>query len=160
MTGIRFVCRLDDLPDGGARGLDLNGDGEVDAFAVRRAGTVHLWVDACPHHGTPLPWRKDAYLNAAGDRIVCAAHGALFELDSGRCVQGPCLGERLTPVPCAVVADGEVVLVEGFARTALATGTDRKPSDSSSPSASAVAAQLPRRPRLRARRRSHFATKA
>jgi len=112
MTATRPLCRLDDLPEGGARGLDLNGDGQVDAFAVRSDGVIRLWSDSCPHHRTPLPWRRDAYLNAAGNRIVCSAHGALFELDSGLCVQGPCLGERLSPISCVVTAAGDVVLVE------------------------------------------------
>lgn len=46
-------------------------------------------ADARPHQGTPMAWRKDAYLDAAGERIVCAAHGAQFEIDSGLCTLGP-----------------------------------------------------------------------
>ena len=57
-----------------------------------------------------MPWRKDAYLNAAGDRIVCAAHGALFEVDSGLCVQGPCLGDHLRPMPFTLTEAGELLL--------------------------------------------------
>ena len=41
---------------------------------------------------------KDAYLNAARDRIVCAAHGAQFDIATGICTLGPCLGQRLQPV--------------------------------------------------------------
>lgn len=107
----RRLCHLADLPEGGARGFDPLGRGRDTFFAVRRGQTVQVWADRCPHHGTPLPWRKDAYLNAAGDRIVCAAHGALFEIDSGLCVQGPCLGDRLRPVPCTLTDQGEVLLV-------------------------------------------------
>jgi nitrite reductase/ring-hydroxylating ferredoxin subunit len=116
MVSPRHLCRLAELPDGRARGFDLGGQGPGRIFVVHRAGAVRAWVDRCPHHGTPLPWRRDAYLNAAGDRIVCAAHGALFELEGGVCVQGPCLGDRLQPVACAVTAGGDVVLVEGEAR--------------------------------------------
>lgn len=104
------LCALADLPDGGARGFDPAGRGRATVFAVRRGAQVQLWADRCPHHGTPLPWRRDAYLNAAGDRIVCAAHGALFELDSGLCVQGPCLGDRLTPVPFTLTEQGDLLL--------------------------------------------------
>lgn len=104
------LCALADLPDGGARGFDPMGRGRATVFAVRRGARVQVWADRCPHHGTPLPWRRDAYLNAAGDRIVCAAHGALFEPDSGLCVQGPCLGDRLTPVPFTLTEQGELLL--------------------------------------------------
>ena len=93
-----LLCHLDELPEGSARGFDLNGEGRATVFAVRCRGALRVYADSCPHHGTPLPWRRDAYLSAAGDHIVCAAHGALFEIDSGRCVLGPCLGEHLQPV--------------------------------------------------------------
>ena len=52
-----------------------------------------IW-DACPHYGdTPMAWRTDAYLNAARDRIVCASHGAEFEIETGLCVTGAALGQ-------------------------------------------------------------------
>jgi nitrite reductase/ring-hydroxylating ferredoxin subunit len=57
-----------------------------------------------------MAWRRDAYLNAAGDRIVCAAHGALFEIDTGLCVLGPCLGEQLQRIPWRA-KNGELVIV-------------------------------------------------
>ena len=57
-----------------------------------------------------MAWRRDAYLNAAGDRIVCAAHGALFEIDSGLCVLGPCLGDRLQALPWCLRGDELVLL--------------------------------------------------
>ena len=88
----------DDVPEGGARGYDPAGDGQDTLFAVRSQGVLHVWRDRCPHAGTPMAWRRHAYMNAAGDRIVCAAHGAQFEPDTGLCVSGPCLGERLQPV--------------------------------------------------------------
>jgi nitrite reductase/ring-hydroxylating ferredoxin subunit len=105
-----WLCHLSDLPDGSARGFDPFARGRDTVFAVRRGASVRVWADRCPHHGTPMPWRKDAYLNAAGDRIVCAAHGALFEVDSGLCVQGPCLGERLRPASFTLTEAGELLL--------------------------------------------------
>ncbi len=110
------LCHLDDLPDGGSRGFDPESSGRDTIFLVRRGSTVQAWRNACPHHGTPMAWRRHAYLNAAGDRIVCAAHGAQFELDTGRCTLGPCLGQALTPVALALQPDGEVHLAAPFPR--------------------------------------------
>jgi nitrite reductase/ring-hydroxylating ferredoxin subunit len=56
-----------------------------------------------------MAWRKDAFLNADGSRIVCAAHGAQFEIDSGLCVLGPCIGESLTRVHI-IEEDGSLYL--------------------------------------------------
>lgn len=108
----QVLCRFDELPDGGSRGFDPDGCGQASVFAVRRGHGVHVYADACPHHGTAMAWRRDAYLNAAGDRIVCAAHGALFEIETGLCVLGPCLGDRLEAVPWRMAADGLIVLAD------------------------------------------------
>ena len=105
-----ILCRLADLPDGGSRGFDPAGHGQASVFAVRWGAEVHVYADRCPHEGTPMAWRRDAYLNAAGDRIVCAAHGALFEIDSGLCVLGPCLGDRLQALPWCLRGDELVLL--------------------------------------------------
>jgi nitrite reductase/ring-hydroxylating ferredoxin subunit len=51
-----------------------------------------------------MAWRKHAYLNAARDRIVCSAHGALFDIATGICTLGPCMGQYLQPVRLMVEA--------------------------------------------------------
>jgi len=104
------LCHVDELPDGASRGFDPYGTGRDTMFVVRQGTALHAWKNSCPHHDTPLPWRRHAYLNGAGNRIVCAAHGALFEIDTGRCTLGPCLGQSLTPVALVVSHDGEVRL--------------------------------------------------
>ncbi|HEY9026074.1 MAG TPA: Rieske 2Fe-2S domain-containing protein [Burkholderiaceae bacterium] len=104
------LCRLDALPDRSARGFDPLGRGADTLFVVRRGDALHAYRDRCPHFGdTPLPWRKDAYLDAAGEAIVCAAHGARFDIATGRCVLGPCLGQSLEPVPLELTPDGELL---------------------------------------------------
>ena len=105
------LCHLDDLPDGQSRGFDPEGSGQDSILVVRQGARLRGYRDLCPHYGdTPMAWRRHAYLNAEGTYIVCAAHGALFEIDGGACVRGPCLGQALTPVTLAVDADGAVHL--------------------------------------------------
>ena len=111
------LCHLDDLPDGGVRGFDPARRGQDTLLVVRRGERVFGWRDACPHHGTPMAWRKDAYLNAARDRIVCHAHGAQFDIESGLCLLGPCLGDRLTPVELRVDERGGLYLNTTFEET-------------------------------------------
>ena len=98
------LCASSELQEGSARGFAGLG-----VFVVRCAGRVYCWRDACPHYGdTPLAWRKDAYLNADGSRIVCSSHGAQFEPNTGLCTLGPCLGQFLTPVTLQVAANGDI----------------------------------------------------
>ena len=46
-----------------------------------------------------MAWRKHAYLNAAGDRIVCAAHGAQFEIESAAARSGLASVSRCNACP-------------------------------------------------------------
>jgi nitrite reductase/ring-hydroxylating ferredoxin subunit len=107
------LCRLDDLVDGDSRGFDPQGVGHDTVFVVRRGSDVHVYHDSCPHQGSQMAWRRHAYLNAARDRIVCHAHGAQFEIDTGVCVLGPCLGQGLAAVPHRIDTEGNVLLQSG-----------------------------------------------
>jgi nitrite reductase/ring-hydroxylating ferredoxin subunit len=104
------LCHISELPEGKARGFDPQHTGQDTVLIVRQGERLFAWADRCPHHGTPMAWRKDAYLNAAGDRIVCGAHGAQFAIDTGLCTLGPCLGDALTPVPLRIHNNGGVHL--------------------------------------------------
>ncbi|WP_084545087.1 Rieske (2Fe-2S) protein [Derxia gummosa] len=100
------LCRLADLPDGGARGLLRDGDHDR-VCAVRQGDEVFVWLNDCPHQHLPMEYRRDRFLSADGSHLVCYAHSAHFDLRTGLCFAGPCLGERLVRVPARVV-DGEV----------------------------------------------------
>lgn len=100
---------LDLIPDGTARNFVLQlRAGRFHGFVVRSGDTVHGYVDRCPHAGVPLAQRLDDYLTPTGDLIACSWHGALFRIEDGLCVGGPCLGERLIPWPVQVEA-GDIV---------------------------------------------------
>lgn len=98
------LCRLDEIPDGAAKGFRLRDAAgrEVRIFAVRRGGFAFAYVNRCPHRGTPLDWAPDQLLDEAGRRLVCATHGAQFRIEDGVCLAGPCVGDQLTPVPLAL----------------------------------------------------------
>ena len=105
----RTLCRLDEIPDGGARGFPAAPGGFTGLFAVRRGGRVFVYVNSCPHIGLPLEPLPDRFLDARRQNIVCSAHGARFRVEDGVCVSGPCLGEALEAVEARIV-DGEVVV--------------------------------------------------
>jgi nitrite reductase/ring-hydroxylating ferredoxin subunit len=102
----RLLCRLDDLPDGGARGLLREGF-EDKLCVVRQGQEVFVWLNDCPHEHRPMEYRQDQFLSADGGHIVCFAHSAHFDIRSGHCFAGPCTGQHLVRVPCEV-RDGAV----------------------------------------------------
>lgn len=104
------LCHRDEVPEGAARGfLPLPGASR-NVIVVKRDGQLHGYMDSCPHYrgGTPMAWRRDAYLNGEGTHLACHAHGALFDIETGACVSGPCLGRKLTRVPLTEADDGSI----------------------------------------------------
>jgi nitrite reductase/ring-hydroxylating ferredoxin subunit len=101
-AGVR-LGPLELIADGAARNFVLQiGEARFHGFAVRRGEDVHGYVDRCPHAGLPLAQQLDAYLAPGGDLIACSWHGALFDIATGACVGGPCVGQALRPWPLAV----------------------------------------------------------
>jgi nitrite reductase/ring-hydroxylating ferredoxin subunit len=100
------LCRLADINGDGSRNfvLQMRG-GRFHGFVIRRDGAVHGYVDRCPHAGVPLARTLDEYLTPDRRLIACSWHGALFSIEDGICVGGPCVGQRLIKWP-VVVEDG------------------------------------------------------
>ncbi len=94
---MKALCASDSLAEGQARGLQIDDQALV---AVRRDGRVHLYCNHCPHRGVALNWREDDFLDPSGSLLRCSVHGALFLIEDGECVTGPCAGQRLQAVPC------------------------------------------------------------
>ncbi len=105
-----IVCKLDELSNPGCRGLELVVAGRpYDAFVVRRGRQVYAYLNSCPHTGGPLDWVPHQFLDLDKAFIQCATHDALFRINDGFCVSGPCIGERLTALP-VFIRDGEVAI--------------------------------------------------
>ena len=100
---MQFLCTSTHLPESRSRGFDING---LNLLAVRREGQVFVYQNRCPHRGVPLEWREDEFLDASFSLIQCATHGALFLIESGECVAGPCAGDSLKVIACREDADG------------------------------------------------------
>ena len=95
---MRPLCRLTDIPDGGAKGFRAPPGGCIGLFAVRKGEQVCVYLNACPHLGVPLDWAPNRFLSQDGTRLICAMHGAEFRIGDGVCIAGPCLGDRLEGV--------------------------------------------------------------
>ncbi|MFC3124996.1 Rieske (2Fe-2S) protein [Pseudoroseomonas globiformis] len=108
MTDERSLCRLEEIPDGKARGFAGPPGGFMGLLAVRRGEAVFVYVNSCPHIGVPLEMMPDRFLDGAGRRILCAVHGATFRVEDGFCLTGPCAGDSLEAVPARIDAEGTI----------------------------------------------------
>lgn len=105
----RRLCALEDIPANGCKELPDSGDPSL--FAVRRNGELYLYRNRCPHAGTPLNWMPDRFLSRDGNHLQCSTHGALFTIEDGLCIAGPCPGKSLVAVPFTILG-GDVWLAE------------------------------------------------
>lgn len=110
--GRTVLCRLAEVPDGGSNGFAVHWRGELRRFMIlRRSDDVFVYVNRCPHAGLPLDFRPGQFLDLAKTQILCTNHGAVFRIEDGFCVAGPCAGESLQR-PATEVRNGTVYLVD------------------------------------------------
>jgi nitrite reductase/ring-hydroxylating ferredoxin subunit len=102
------LCKTDEIPDPGSRAFEISeGRKTVSLFVVHKDGAFNAYINSCPHTGVNLEWQEDQFLDMDNTFIQCSTHDALFEVDSGECVAGPCVGESLTPVELSI-EDGQI----------------------------------------------------
>lgn len=68
-----------------------------------------VYRNRCPHAGFELNWLPDRFLDCDDRHIHCQVHGALFDIGTGRCVAGPCVGQHLESIPVRIL-DGDLML--------------------------------------------------
>ena len=100
------LFHIDDIDDEACKGLKV---GNEHFFAVKKNGQIYVYRNHCPHLGIELNWQEDQFLDMDGALIQCSTHGALFLIENGECVAGPCLGQSLQAVAIDII-DGEVQL--------------------------------------------------
>ncbi len=110
MSDALRLCALDEVPPDGTNGfLVETAQGRFGTMVIRRDGKLFVYVNSCPHVGAPLDLRPGQFLNLERSHIICTTHGALFRIDDGYCVSGPCAGASLMAL-AAEVRDGEVFI--------------------------------------------------
>ncbi len=90
-----FVCNSAELAEASSRGFELSGH---KFFILRKGGRCFAYSNACPHLGIPLEWVEHQFLDLSQSMIQCANHNALFVIETGKCVAGPCAGQKLRPL--------------------------------------------------------------
>lgn len=110
------LCGVEDIEDPGSRGFAAKiGARIVDILVVRRGNRVYAYRNHCPHTGSPLDWMPEQFLTIDRKYIQCATHHALFRIDDGRCVSGPCHGDSLEAIPLEV-RSGHIFLITAGGR--------------------------------------------
>ncbi len=73
----------------------------------RVGGSWRAYRNECKHRALPLDLGGSSPMSDDGTRLLCHQHGALYRLDDGLCIVGPCFGERLQAL--SVREDGDAL---------------------------------------------------
>ena len=85
------------LAEGASIRFPITLDGvQREAFVVRWRGELLAYVDSCRHQARSLSYGDGHVLDAGEGLIICRHHGARYIPSSGVCIEGPCVGARLT----------------------------------------------------------------
>lgn len=103
------LCQVSDLPERQGRGFVLDRpDGKLRLLLIRRGEAIYGYRNSCPHVGVPLDWNADHFMSFDGHYLQCGTHGAMFRIEDGYCILGPCSGQKLRSIP-VIVRDGMVM---------------------------------------------------
>ena len=80
-------------------------DQELGEIIVVEHNGVHAFQNSCPHIGVGMDYGNGDCLFEPGV-LLCSLHGALFEADTGLCIDGPCRGDHLKRIAIDIQPEG------------------------------------------------------
>jgi nitrite reductase/ring-hydroxylating ferredoxin subunit len=76
-------------------------------------GAPRAYLNRCRHLPIPIDAGSREFLTVDRQHLLCGTHGALYQLDDGRCVAGPCLHLVLESIPLEREGDTWFLVVAG-----------------------------------------------
>ncbi|MPW43093.1 Rieske [Acinetobacter sp. Ac_1271] len=104
------ICMTEDIPEREARSYETSQGDTI--FITQRDGGFFAYQNICPHLQVELEFLENQFLDQDQEFIQCSTHGALFNVETGECISGPCLGDFLTKIEIQVHSDGGIYLTE------------------------------------------------
>ncbi|WP_269914985.1 Rieske (2Fe-2S) protein [Acinetobacter sp. HY1485] len=103
------ICMMEDIPEREARSFTL--ESGVQIFITQRDGHFFAYKNLCPHLKVELEFLENQFLDQEQEYIECSTHGALFMVETGECISGPCTGQSLTKINIQVHSDGGIYVI-------------------------------------------------
>ena len=96
-----MVGQLNELDDPGCREFSIGeGDWPFRGFVIRKDDEVFAYQNFCAHVGHPLNWSPNKFLTKDKTAIICASHGATYEIETGDCFAWPSIRKGITEGGC------------------------------------------------------------
>ncbi len=112
MSNSITLCDAADVSEATGKVARYSDEPGSEIILIRRGDNIYGYRNICPHAGRSLSWGPDQLLFTPAGHLVCTAHGATFEVDTGLCQAGPCMGAYLSAV-AITINDGKVQMQPG-----------------------------------------------
>jgi nitrite reductase/ring-hydroxylating ferredoxin subunit len=97
------ACNIDEIMENECVDVKITENKKQESvFAVKKNGGYFVYLNSCPHIGTPLNLIPNKFLSHNKNHIICSTHGALFEIETGFCIAGPCINKSLVKIPATI----------------------------------------------------------
>jgi nitrite reductase/ring-hydroxylating ferredoxin subunit len=64
-------------------------------FVIRKQNKFYAYQNLCRHLPVTLDLKDNAFFNHDKKYLQCHMHGATYEIETGHCIAGPCIGANL-----------------------------------------------------------------
>lgn len=98
MAGERLCALADVIPGSALKLTPEIGGRAMSVIAVRAGDDVRVYQNLCPHRDAPLDLIPGPLVTDDGGHLLCGSHNALFRIEDGICVAGPCVGLGLIEI--------------------------------------------------------------
>lgn len=99
-TKRKLVGKVGELTPGMTKKFTLsNGKYSVEAIFLNYQGSLHAYLNRCPHIGIPLDWVDNQFFTLDGRYLMCTNHGATFEPATRERI---CVGTALQSIPLEI----------------------------------------------------------
>lgn len=84
------------LRDKQAKSFSVKMRGQVyDGLVIFWEGKYFAYQNLCKHVPVTLDLRDGKFFNHEKTKLQCHMHGAIYEVETGECTAGPCVGAKL-----------------------------------------------------------------
>lgn len=84
------------FPDASAKSFQVKIRGKLfQGFVVRQGDHFFAYRNLCQHLPITLDLNDEDFFSHDKKFLQCQMHGAMYEIPTGLCIAGPCLGARL-----------------------------------------------------------------
>lgn len=100
--GLSVTVPKKNFPDHSAKSFKTKVRGRVfRGIVVRKGDKYFAYQNLCQHLPITLDLNDDRFFNHEKTELQCHMHGALYNIETGVCTAGPCVGAKLVALTFA-----------------------------------------------------------